>query len=119
MIHGLFGIRKTSLWVTAVRRILPACVFVPCFGVPSLMLQDFAINTSSVMPIGSLPDDFRPTSDLVEFCPPGLLLISQSSAVTAKRENCPGRGAPLLKPLIAHDGDFTETSSQASLSTER
>jgi conjugative transfer signal peptidase TraF len=111
MIRGLFANPETSCG-TAVRRILPTCVFVLV-----LMFQVFGaiglrINTSPSLPIGLYVTTSDPTATLVEFCPPEP--SAHLAIIRGYREagNCPDGAAPLLKPLIAHDGDLVETSSQ-------
>jgi conjugative transfer signal peptidase TraF len=111
MIRGLFASPETRRG-TSVRRVLLTCVFILV-----LMFQVFGaiglrINTSPSLPIGLYITTSDPTANLVEFCP------TEPSAhlaiIRGYREagNCPDGAAPLLKPLIAHDGDFVETSSQ-------
>jgi hypothetical protein len=107
MIRGLFASPETRRG-TSVRRVLLTCVFILV-----LMFQVFGaiglrINTSPSLPIGLYITTSDPTANLVEFCP------TEPSAhlaiIRGYREagNCPDGAAPLLKPLIAHDGDFVD-----------
>ena len=73
------------------------------FGLCSL--TGLRINTTGSLPMGIYAMSTAPTADLVEFCPPAP--FSRISAVREYRNpgNCPDGDDPLLKPVVAKEGD--------------
>ena len=64
------------------------------------------VNLTPSLPFGLYARD--PLGPLVEFCPPGA--AAEVSAIRGYRGLgvCPDRHAPLLKPIVGHEGDLVE-----------
>src|SRR6185295_9940296 len=70
------------------------------------------LNLTASVPIGLYFVSSSPESRFVEFCPPdpfGSLSIDRG--YRAQSTACPDGGEPLLKPVIAREGDLVEVSS--------
>jgi conjugative transfer signal peptidase TraF len=68
------------------------------------------INTSYSLPMGLYLTTDDPGAVLVEFCPAGI--FSRDSSQRGYRTRgfgCPDRAVPLLKPVVARQGDSVET----------
>jgi conjugative transfer signal peptidase TraF len=71
------------------------------------------LNVTPSVPIGLYQVSNDPTASFVEFCPP-----SEFGPLSVEREyrgrstSCLDHGEPLLKPIIAREGDAVEVSSE-------
>jgi conjugative transfer signal peptidase TraF len=83
-------------------------VVVLCMGAAGIRL-----NLTSSVPIGLyrvVTEDAKAT--FVEFCPPGPLgVLSVVRGYREASERCRDHGKPLLKPIIAREGDVVENSA--------
>jgi conjugative transfer signal peptidase TraF len=69
------------------------------------------INTSYSLPMGLYLSTDNPSAALVEFCPAGA--FSRESSQRGYRTRgfgCPDGAVPLLKPVVAREGDWIETT---------
>ena len=76
------------------------------FVIPPLtQLSGLRINTSYSLPIGLYAVSNDLAANLIEFCPTGV--YSEVSAGRGYRAKgvCPDGAVPLLKPIVAHEGD--------------
>lgn len=71
-------------------------------------LSGLRINTSYSLPMGIYAVTTDPRANLIEFCPTGV--YSEVSAGRGYRSagNCPDGAVPLLKPIVAREGDLVE-----------
>jgi conjugative transfer signal peptidase TraF len=71
------------------------------------------INTSYSLPMGLYIATGDPSAPLVEFCPTGYFARQSSERGYRTRGTaCPDGAVPLLKPIIAKEGDVVETTPQ-------
>jgi conjugative transfer signal peptidase TraF len=69
------------------------------------------INTSYSLPMGLYIATKDPSAKLVEFCPTGLFARQSSEREYRSRGTaCPDGAVPLLKPIVAREGDVVETT---------
>ena len=74
------------------------------------------VNTSYSLPMGLYIETTAPNAPFVEFCPEGR--FSRESALRGYRTRgfaCPDGAVPLLKPVVARQGDHVETSAAGIL----
>ncbi len=71
-------------------------------------LSGLRINTSYSLPMGIYAVTTDPEASLIEFCPTGV--YSEVSAGRGYRSAgiCPDGAVPLLKPIVAREGDLVE-----------
>jgi conjugative transfer signal peptidase TraF len=68
------------------------------------------INASPSLPIGVYVRTSNPGATLAEFCPDEPAAKLAITRGYRSRGNCPDGGTPLLKPVIATEGDLVELS---------
>lgn len=69
------------------------------------------INTSYSLPLGLYIETRDPAAPLIEFCPPGRFAKQSSERGYRTAGFACGDGAvPLLKPIVAREGDLVETT---------
>jgi conjugative transfer signal peptidase TraF len=68
------------------------------------------INTSPSLPLGFYIATSDGTANLIEFCPAEPFADLAISRGYRDRGNCADDGAPLLKPIVAKQGDFVDLS---------
>ena len=74
------------------------------------------INTSYSLPMGLYIETAAPNAPFVEFCPEGRFAKeSASRAYRTRGVACPDGAVPLLKPVVARQGDHVETSAAGIL----
>ena len=69
------------------------------------------LNHSPSLPVGLYMVTSDRRADLVEFCPTEPYASLAIQRGYRGEGSCPDRGAPLMKPVAAHPGDFVEISS--------
>ncbi|MEZ5403179.1 MAG: conjugative transfer signal peptidase TraF [Bryobacteraceae bacterium] len=90
-------------WVTPG---LCSAALVAAFGVGGLRL-----NATYSLPLGIYRTTPDPSARLIEFCPTGLAAIeSTGRGYRGRSWSCPDGEAPLLKPIVATEGDIVETT---------
>ncbi|HEX4167508.1 MAG TPA: conjugative transfer signal peptidase TraF [Bryobacteraceae bacterium] len=91
--------------------IVPAAVVIAGIGV-TFQLGGIRVNASSSLPIGL----YRTTSDksarLIGFCPMEPFASMSASRGYRKKGNCQDGAEPLMKPVVAAEGDTVEISSE-------
>ena len=71
------------------------------------------LNLTASVPIGLYLVSADPESRFIEFCPPDpFSSLSMDRGYRARSTACPDGGEPLLKPVIAHEGDTVEVASK-------
>jgi len=71
-------------------------------------------NATPSVPTGLYWISSDPTAEYVEFCPPepfGTLSVARGYRAQSA-EACPDGGLPLLKPIVARNGDLVEVSAR-------
>jgi len=70
------------------------------------------LNVSSSVPVGLYLVSSRPEARYVEFCPPEIFgQLSIDRGYRRRSAGCPDQGEPMVKPVIAREGDLVEISS--------
>ncbi len=69
------------------------------------------VNASSSLPIGLYIKTSAQRANLVEFCPPEPLASFSKSRGYRPTGNCPDAAEPLMKPVVAAEGDVVEVST--------
>jgi conjugative transfer signal peptidase TraF len=96
--------------VTIARIIGLRCVIALFIGFQFWDIGGLRINTSPSLPLGLYVTSSEPGANLVEFCPSEPF----ASLALSRRYRDPGAcsdgGAPLLKPVVAREGDLVEVS---------
>ena len=93
------------------RGALPAVIVV--VGVClSFQIGGIRVNASTSLPVGLYKITTDPSAKLVEFCPAEP--FASLSAIRGYREegNCPDGAEPLMKPVVALEGDTVEISNK-------
>jgi len=71
------------------------------------------LNLTASVPVGLYWVSSGPESHFLEFCPPEPFgSLSVERAYRTRSTACPDGGEPLLKPVVAREGDFVEVSSK-------
>src|SRR4051812_8044750 len=70
------------------------------------------VNLSPSLPLGIYRVDVGATGNLVEFCPAEPYASLASARGYRHAGVCADRGAPLLKPVVAHPGDAVTMSPE-------
>src|SRR5579883_2236557 len=95
---GAFFLIQLSLW--------PVLVVMIAGG------AGLRLNLTSSVPIGLYRITEDPKAELVEFCPPEPFgSLSVVRGYRAASETCPDHGQPLLKPIVAREGDIVESGA--------
>ena len=69
------------------------------------------LNLTASIPILLYLISSYPEAQLFEFCPPEPFgTLSVQRGYRSQSNACPDGGQPLLKPIVAHEGDLVETS---------
>jgi conjugative transfer signal peptidase TraF len=92
--------------------------FIQLFVWPVLIVMiagaaGFRLNLTSSVPIGLYRITEDPKAEFVAFCPPEP--FGSLSVIRGYREQsgvCPDHGTPLLKPIVAREGDVVESSAK-------
>lgn len=69
------------------------------------------VNASSSLPIGLYIKTSARRANLVEFCPPEPFATFSKSRGYRPSGNCPDDAEPLMKPVVAAEGDTVEVSA--------
>lgn len=69
------------------------------------------INASPSLPIGLYVTTADPTAELVEFCPPEPYASLAIRRAYRTEGSCRDGATPLLKPIVAGEGDWVEVST--------
>ncbi len=70
------------------------------------------INTSYSLPMGIYLRTADPTAPYIEFCPEGRFAAESSERGYRTRGLCPDGAVPLLKPVVATEGDRVDVSNE-------
>lgn len=70
------------------------------------------MNASSSLPIGLYRITSDKTARLVEFCPPEPFASLSATRGYRGKGNCPDGAEPLMKPIVAIEGDIVEVSPE-------
>ena len=98
--HGRSAVLRTLGWATLLAiSVHAACL---CFGV--------RLNTTASLPIGLYVRTSDPNSTLIEFCPTGEKASMALSRGYRSPGVCPDGGEPLMKPIVAEQGDIVRVS---------
>jgi conjugative transfer signal peptidase TraF len=99
--HGQLALLKSAVAAAVVI----ASLYV-CFQVGGVR-----INASSSLPIGLYIKTSAPKGNLVEFCPPEPFASFSKTRGYRPSGNCPDAAEPLMKPVVAAEGDIVEVSA--------
>jgi conjugative transfer signal peptidase TraF len=69
------------------------------------------VNASSSLPIGLYVTTSAPKAHLVEFCPPEPFASLSKIRAYRPSGDCPDAAEPLMKPVVAAEGDVVEVSA--------
>jgi conjugative transfer signal peptidase TraF len=69
------------------------------------------VNASSSLPIGLYVKTSARRANLVEFCPPEPFASFSKGRSYRPSGNCPDAAEPLMKPVVAAEGDIVEVSA--------
>lgn len=70
------------------------------------------VNASSSLPIGLYTTTSDRRANLVEFCPPEPFATLSKHRGYRSTGNCPDAAEPLMKPVVAAEGDIVEVSAR-------
>ncbi len=68
------------------------------------------VNASASLPIGLYRTTNQRSADLVEFCPEELYATLSAERAYRETGDCPDGAEPLMKPIVALDGDIVTVS---------
>jgi conjugative transfer signal peptidase TraF len=98
---------------TAAGVVLAVCAAGLMYGIGSRF--GIRVNASPSLPVGLYIADLRPMASLVEFCPSQPYAALANSRGYRDAGRCPDGGTPLLKPVVAREGDEVIVSAQGVL----
>jgi conjugative transfer signal peptidase TraF len=102
---GMARLSALLLWTLAGVTIISLSVI----GAYALGLR---INMTRSLPMGLYVITRKADCDLVEFCPDGRAAEESKTRGYRNTGSCPDGGEPLLKPVIAREGDTVEVSAE-------
>ena len=76
-----------------------------------LKVGGIRVNASSSLPIGLYIKTSARRANLVEFCPPEPFAAFSKGRGYRPSGNCPDAAEPLMKPVVATEGDLVEVSA--------
>ena len=97
--------------ITIARIIGLRCVIALFIGLQFWDIVGLRINTSPSLPLGLYVTSSEPGANLVEFCPSEPFAGLALSRGYRDPGACSDGGAPLLKPVVACEGDLVEVSA--------
>jgi len=84
-------------------------IFLPSVVAYALCLR---VNTTRSLPLGFYVVTNDADCELIEFCPDGKAAEESKTRGYRNSGSCPDGGEPLIKPVIAQQGDLVEMSAE-------
>jgi conjugative transfer signal peptidase TraF len=102
-LSGMAHLRRLILWIgIAISGISFPSIFAYAFGL--------RVNTSRSLPMGLYVITDNEIGSLIEFCPEGKAAEESKTRRYRSTGSCPDNSEPLIKPVIAREGDLVEMS---------
>ena len=100
-LSGMARLRGLILWMF---------IAIPSIALPSMLAYALGlrVNTTRSLPMGIYAVTNDAFSELIEFCPEGNAAKESKNRGYRNTGSCPDGAEPLIKPVVAREGDVVE-----------